>query len=163
MSRRPFDSAQGRPVGTRLLWILAGASLFLLVYEGSTLIGSVLGPLIANPQALQTDFHYYYEAAQRFAGHGGPLYVMTDDVIAGFAYPPPAIVPFIWLSKWPLGTSLLAFTIASYLVPFASLQQWIAYLKRSGMTVDRNSTIAIMLIAFAVGPTYMNAVFGQVN
>jgi alpha-1,2-mannosyltransferase len=163
MSRRPFDSAQGRPVGTALLWILAGASLVLLVYEGSTLIGSVLRPLIANPRALQTDFHYYYDAAQRFAVHGGPLYLMTDDVIAGFAYPPPAIVPFLWLSKWPLGTALLAFTIASYLVLFASLQQWIAHLKRHGMTVDRKSTIAIMLIAFAIGPTYMNAVFGQVN
>ena len=84
-------------------------------------------------------------------------------MIAGFAYPPPAIVPFLWLSKWPLGTALVAFTITSYLVLFASLQQWIAYLKRSGMTVDRSSTIAIMLIALGLGPTYMNAVFGQVN
>jgi len=84
-------------------------------------------------------------------------------VIAGFAYPPPAIVPFIWLSKWPLGTALLVFTITSYLVLFISLRQWIAYLKRSGMNVDRNTTIAILLIAFAAGPTYMNAVFGQVN
>ena len=169
----PFDSrfaraareplAQGRPTGTALLWILACASLVLLVYEGATLIGSVLRPLIANPQALQTDFHYYYEAAQRFSSRRGPLYSMTDDVIAGFAYPPPAIVPFIWLSKWPLGTALLAFTITSYLVLFASLRQWIAHLKRSGMTVDRNSGIAIMLISLAAGPTYMNAVFGQVN
>ena len=31
------------------------------------------------------------------------------------------------------------------------------------MTVDRSSTIAIMLIALGLGPTYMNAVFGQVN
>ena len=88
---------------------------------------------------------------------------MSDDVIAGFAYPPPAIVPFLWLSRWPLGTALVAFTITSYLVLFASLQQWIAYLKRSGLRVDRNTTIAIMLIALAAGPTYMNAVFGQVN
>lgn len=150
-------------MGTTLLWILACASLVLLAYEAATLVGSVIRPLIGNPQALQTDFHYYYEAAQRFSGHRGPLYSMTDDVIAGFAYPPPAIVPFIWLSKWPLGTALLAFTITSYLVLFVTLQQWIAYLKRSGMTVDRNTTIAIMLIALAAGPTYMNAVFGQVN
>ena len=151
-----------RPVGTTLLWMLASASLVLLVYEAATLIGSVLQPLIANPQALQTDFHYYYEAALRFSGRG-PLYSMTDDVIAGFAYPPPAIVPFIWLSKWPLGTALVAFTITSYLVLLASLRQWIAYLKRGGMSVDRNSSVAIMLIALALGPTYMNAVFGQVN
>lgn len=160
-AREPL--AQGRPTGTALFWILACASLVLLAYEAATLIGSVIRPLIGNPQVLQTDFHYYYEAAQRFSGHHGPLYSMTDDFIAGFAYPPPAIVPFIWLSKWPLGTALLAFTITSYLVLLASLQQWIAYLKRSGMTVDRNSHIAIMFIALALGPTYMNAVFGQVN
>ena len=150
-------------MGRTLLWILACASIVLLAYEATTLIGSVLGPLIANPQALQTDFHYYYGAAQRFSGGRGPLYAMSDDVIAGFAYPPPAIVPFLFLSAWPLGTALVAFTIASYLVLVVSLQQWIAYLKRSGMTVDRNGTIAIMLIAVAFGPTYMNAVFGQVN
>ena len=131
--------------GAALLWILACASLVLLAYEAATLVGSVIRPLLANPQVLQTDFHYYYEAAQRFSGHRGPLYSMTDDVIAGFAYPPPAIVPFIWLSKWPLGTALLAFTITSYLVLLASLQQWIAHLQRTGMAVDRNSRIAIML------------------
>lgn len=150
-------------MGTALLWILACGSGVLLIYEATTLVGSVLHPLIANPQVLQTDFHYYYEAAQRFSGHRGPLYSLSDDVIAGFAYPPPAIVPFLWLARWPLGTALLAFTITSYLVLSASLQQWIAYLKRNGLTVDRNTTIAIMLIALAVGPTYMNAVFGQVN
>ena len=150
-------------MGRKLLWILACASIVLLAYEATTLVGSVLRPLIANPQALQTDFHYYYDAARRFSGHRGPLYSMSDDVIAGFAYPPPAIIPFLWLSAWPLGTALLAFTITSYLVLFGSLLQFIVYLKRNGMTVDRNSTIAIMLIALALGPTYMNAVFGQVN
>jgi hypothetical protein len=150
-------------VGRTLLWILACASIVLLAYEATTLIGSVLGPLIANPQALQTDFHYYYEAARRFSGDRARLYSMSDDVIAGFAYPPPAIVPFLWLSTWPLGTALLAFTITSYLVLVMSLQQWFACLKRNGMTVDRNTTIAIVLIALASGPTYMNAVFGQVN
>lgn len=150
-------------MGRTLLWILACASIVLLAYEATTLIGSVLGPLIANPQALQTDFHYYYEAARRFSGDRGRLYSMSDDVIAGFAYPPPAIIPFLLLSAWPLGTALLAFTIASYLVLIASLKQWIGYLARHGMTVDRNGTIAIMLIALALGPTYMNAVFGQVN
>ena len=42
------------------------------------------------------------------------LYLPTDDVIAGFAYPPPAIVPFMWLQRLPLGAALLLFTIASY-------------------------------------------------
>jgi hypothetical protein len=116
-----------------------------------------------QPLALQTDFHYYYDAAVRFSEPRGRLYLPGDDVIAGFAYPPPAILPFMWLSGWPLGTALLAFTIASYLVLFVALQQWIGCLKRHGFGADRRTTIALMLIAFALGPTYMNAIFGQVN
>jgi len=154
MSERP---------GTALLWILAAVSVVLLIYELTTLIGSVLRPLIANPLALQTDFHYYYDAAVRFSEQRARLYLPGDDVIAGFAYPPPAILPFMWLSGWPLGTALLAFTIASYLVLFVALQQWIGCLKRHGFSIDRRTTIALMLIAFALGPTYMNAIFGQVN
>ena len=65
-------------MGAALLWILACASLVSLAYEAATLIGSVIRPLIGNPQVLQTDFHYYYEAAQRFSAHRGPLYSMTD-------------------------------------------------------------------------------------
>lgn len=152
-----------RRVGPALLWILAAVSVVLLIYELTTLIGSVLRPLIANPLALQTDFHYYYDAAVRFSEQRARLYLPGDDVIAGFAYPPPAILPFMWLSGWPLGTALLAFTIASYLVLFVALQQWIGCLKRHGFAVDRRTTIALMPIAFALGPTYMNAIFGQVN
>jgi hypothetical protein len=146
-----------------LLWILAAASTLLLIYELTTLAGAVLRPLIANPLALQTDFHYYYDAAVRFSQNRARLYLPTDDVIAGFAYPPPAILPFMWLSAWPLGTALVAFTIASYLVLFVALQQWVGYLTRHGFSLDRRTTIALMLIAFALGPTYMNAIFGQVN
>ena len=155
--------ARGQPIGSALLWILACASIVLLINEAATLIGSVLRPLIANPAIIQTDFHYYYHAAERFSASGKDLYATTDDVIAGFAYPPPAIVPFIWLAKAPLGTALLAFTITSYLVLFASLQQWIGYLRRTGVAADRRSVIAIMLVALGLGPTYMNALFGQVN
>jgi alpha-1,2-mannosyltransferase len=152
-----------RSAGTALLWILAAVSMVLLVYETTTLIGSVLRPLMANPQAIQTDFHYYYEAALRFRANPFQLYALTDDVIAGFAYPPPAILPFVWLSNWPLGTALLAFTIASYLVLFVAVQQWLSFLKRHGFAADRNTAIAVMLIVFASGPVYMNAIFGQVN
>ena len=152
-----------RPVGTTLLWILAGVSSLLLIYEALTLIGLVLRPLLANPHALQTDFHYYYDAAVRFSENRTRLYQATDDVIAGFAYPPPAILPFLWLSGWPLGTALLAFTIASYLALGIATQQWIGYLGRHGFSLDRPTAIALTLIAFASGPTYMNAIFGQVN
>ena len=152
-----------RPVGIALLWILAAVSIVLLVYETATLIGAVLRPLIANPAALQTDFHYYYEAAGRFLADRLRVYSASDDVIAGFAYPPPAILPFAWLARWPLGTALLAFTIASYLVLFIAGQQWLSYLKRQGYACDRATALAIMLVVFASGPVYMNAIFGQVN
>jgi alpha-1,2-mannosyltransferase len=151
------------PVGKALLWILAGASLLLLAYEGWTLIGFVLRPLLANPNALQTDFHYYYDAARRFTADRMRLYQLSDDVIAGFAYPPPAIVPFMWLARWPLGTALVAWTIISYLMILVSLQQWLKYLRANGHVIDRTTAIAAGLVAFAIGPTYMNAIFGQVN
>ena len=150
-------------MGKPLLWILACASAVLLLYEAWTLIGSVLRPLLANPNVLQTDFHYYYDAALRFSRDPSQLYLATDDVIAGFAYPPPAIVPFLWLSRWPLGTALLAFTILTYLMIGVATQQWLKYLRERGRRIDRTSAIAVTLIVFAFGPTYMNAIFGQVN
>lgn len=82
-----------RSVGKTLLWVLACASIPLLIYEAMTLIGSVVRPLLANPQAIQTDFHYYYDAAIRFGANRMRLYNLDDHVIAGFAYPPPAILP----------------------------------------------------------------------
>ena len=48
------------------LRILAGVSIALLIYEAWTLVTSVLLPLLGNPHILQTDFHYYYDAALRF-------------------------------------------------------------------------------------------------
>jgi hypothetical protein len=152
-----------RSAGALLLSILAGLSALLLAYEALTLVNSVWRPLLANPQSLQTDFHYYYEAAVRFMADRSRLYLATDDVIAGFAYPPPAIVPFVWLAKWPLGTALLALSIASYLVLAASLQHWIRFLRRNGYAIDRAGNAAILLIVLALGPAYMNAIFGQVN
>jgi hypothetical protein len=151
-----------RRPGTALLWVLASASSVLLVYEAWTLIGSVLRPLLANPNVLQTDFHYYYDAAVRFSQYRR-MYSFSDDVIAGFAYPPPAIVPFIWLARWPLGTALMAVTILSYLMIAVATQQWFKYLRECGHAIDRVSTIAVAVIVFATGPVYMNAVFGQVN
>ena len=150
-------------MGKTLLWILACASLVLLVYEGGTLIGSVLVPLLNNPQSLQTDFHYYHDAARRFSQDRSRLYLATDDVIAGFAYPPPAIVPFLLLARWPLGTALLALTILSYVLLLLSMRQWLAHLRRLGHELDGPTTSGLLLIAGTLGPTYMNAVFGQVN
>lgn len=145
-----------------MLWILASLALALLCYEIPTLIGAVLWPLWNNPNALQTDFHYYYDAAQRF-GNGGPLYQASDDVIAGFAYPPPAIAPFMALTTLPLGAALLVFTIASAAALGVSAQLWLAHLRRSGVVIDRRTAIAIAVIAVALGPSYMNLMIGQVN
>ena len=146
-----------------MLWILAGVSTVLLVYEGFTLGTKVLWPLLANPNALQTDFHYYYDAALRFRADPHQLYLLSDDVIAGFAYPPPAILPFVALSRLPLGEALVWMTIGSYLALVVSVAMWIGYLKRREVAVDLPTAIAALLIAVALGPTYGNAIFGQVN
>jgi hypothetical protein len=152
-----------RRFGTSLLWILAGASVVLLIYEAWTLTGLVLLPLLRNPNAIQTDFHYYYEAAQRFSADRSQLYRMSDDVIAGFAYPPPAIVPFMALTRVPLGAALLVMTLASYAAIASAVQRWLTYLRPHGFDADLPTRIAIFLIVFGSGPVYMNAIFGQVN
>ena len=146
-----------------MLWILAGVSIALLAYEGFTLVTAVLSPLLSNPNALQTDFHYYYEAALRFRADPSRLYLLTDDVIAGFAYPPPAILPFVALSHLPLGEALLWMTLGSYAALLSSIGLWITYLYRRGVAVDVRTAIGAGLVAVALGPSYSNAVFGQVN
>jgi hypothetical protein len=146
-----------------VLWILAGVSIALLAYQGLTLVTAVLAPLGHNPNALQTDFHYYYEAAVRFRADPTQLYRLSDDVIAGFAYPPPAILPFVALSHLPLGDALLQLTIASYLALVAAIGLWIRYLNQRGLAVDWRTAVAAGLIAVALGPAYSNAIFGQVN
>ena len=146
-----------------VLWILAGVSVALLIYEAGTLITAVVVPLLDNPNAIQTDFHYYYEAAVRFRGDASQLYLPTDDVIAGFAYPPPAIVPFVALSQVSLGVAFLIFTVASYTAVLGATWMWLNYLRDRGREIDTKTTIAITLVALALGPTYMNAIFGQVN
>lgn len=147
-----------------LLWALTSVSLILLAYEIRTLVVAVLWPLLQNPAVLQTDFHYYFDAAQRFSLDPSRLYLASDDVIAGFAYPPLAILPFVLLAKTlPLGAALLVLTLASYAAVIGSLWLWFGYLKRHGCVVDARTAAAIGLVALALGPTYSNATFGQVN
>ena len=146
-----------------MLWILASVAIALLFYEIWTLLFSVLAPLVANPAALQTDFHYYYDAAVRYSADHSRLYLASDDVIAGFTYPPPAIIPFLLLSQLPLGVALAVMTLASYAAIIASVELWWSYLRRQGITVDRVTRVAVLLIVIASGPAYMNAIFGQVN
>ena len=166
MSRAGDESRGSPPVNPRAraeLWILAGVSIALLIYEAGTLITAVVLPLLNNPNAIQTDFHYYYEAAVRFRGDASKLYLPTDDVIAGFAYPPPAIVPFIALSQLSLGVAFLIVTIASYAAIVAAAWTWLNYLRDGRREIDMRTAMAMTVIALALGPTYMNAIFGQVN
>jgi hypothetical protein len=146
-----------------LLWMLAVASIALLAYEALTLVTSVWRPLLANPQVLQTDFHYYYEAAERFAANRAELYRATDDVIAGFAYPPPAIVPFMWLARLPLGVALVVMSVLSYAVLMGVVIVWTAHLRRQGWQFSAATQWLVTVIVLALGPVYMNAIFGQVN
>ena len=165
-SRVPRRSPDGvaRPQSNPpLLWLLAGVSIALLIYEGRTLATSVVLPLLGNPNILQTDFHYYYDAALRFRSDHSRLYQLTDDVIAGFTYPPPAIIPFVLLSFVPLGTAMAILTASSYAVLLVSIVLWIRYLRQRGVAATDADAIAAAMVAVALGPAYSNAVFGQVN
>src|SRR5688572_13760305 len=140
---------------SKVLWILTGVSIALLIYELWTLGTQVLLPLLGNANVLQTDFHYYYDAAIRFRGDPSRLYLATDDVIAGFAYPPPAIVPFVWLSHLSLGTGMWLLSLASYAVLIVSIVLWLRYLNHR-VAVAAGDGIKASLIALALGPTYSN-------
>lgn len=146
-----------------MLWILASVAIALLFYEIPTLLTAVLLPLLENPNGLQTDFHYYYAAARRFSADPAHLYFAGDDVIAGYAYPPPAILPFTVLARLPFGIALLLTVVASYAALVVAAIQWMRYLERRGVSTGRGQMVAIILIVLALGPTYMNAIFGQVN
>jgi alpha-1,2-mannosyltransferase len=146
-----------------VLRILAGVSIALLLYEAWTLLTGVLLPLLGNPNIIQTDFHYYYEAAVRFRGDASQLYRLSDDVIAGFTYPPPAILPFVVLSFAPLGVAMLVLTVSSYLGLAACIVLWLRYLAARGLVFERTDAAAAGIVAIALGPTYSNAIFGQVN
>src|SRR5688500_8988694 len=148
-SRRSPRGVSGAKANA-LLWILAGVALALLIYEGATLATAVLLPLWHNPAVLQTDFHYYYDAAVRFRSDPARLYLATDDVIAGFAYPPPAIVPFVWLSHLPLGTGMWLLSLASYAVLIVSIVLWLRYLNHRGVAVAAGDGIKASLIALAL-------------
>lgn len=149
--------------GALLLRTLEVAALLLLVYQLYTLGFRVLWPLLHNPHVLQTDFHYYYDAAVRFSQDRSRLYLATDDYIAGFAYPPLAILPFLLLSQLPLGGALLCLTLASYAALVGAVWLWCRYLLEHGIAIDPKTARAVTIIALALGPTYMNATFGQVN
>lgn len=161
----PYNSVvkPGQTIGLLLLRILEAAALLLLVYQVYTLGLRVLWPLLNNPHVLQTDFHYYYDAAVRFSQDGGRLYLATDDSIAGFAYPPLAILPFVLLSHLPLGAALLCLTLASYGALLAAIGLWCRYLREHGLPIDATTARAVAIISLALAPTYMNAIFGQVN
>jgi hypothetical protein len=152
-----------KPVGALLLRTLEVAALLLLVYQLYTLGFRVLWPLLQNPLILQTDFHYYYDAAVRFSQDHSRLYLATDDYIAGFAYPPLAILPFLLLTRLPLGAALLCLTVASYAAVVAAIWLWCTHLREHGIPVDAKTARAVTIISLALGPTYMNATFGQVN
>ncbi len=145
------------------LQILAGVSIALLIYEVWSLGSNVLAPLLANPQVLQTDFHYYYDAAVRFRGDPARLYQLTDDVIAGFTYPPPAIIPFLLLSYMPLGVALIVLTVSSYVAVTVAGLLWMRHLNERRVAVGRSDALAALIVVIALGPTYSNAIFGQVN
>lgn len=149
--------------GALLLRILEVAALLVLVYQLYTLGFRVLWPLLNDPHILQTDFHYYYDAAVRFSQDRSRLYLSTDDYIAGFAYPPLAILPFLLLSHLPLGAALLCLTLASYGALIAAVILWCKYLRGHGIPIDAKTARAVTIIALALAPTYMNATFGQVN
>ena len=85
-------------------------------------------------------------------------------MIAGFAYPPPAIVPFVVLAKLPLGAAFSRMTLAIIRTPRSDRDSAVVRLPApAGRLIHRRTEAAVTAIAIALGPSYMNAMIGQVN
>jgi hypothetical protein len=54
-------------------------------------------------------------------------------------------------------------TLSSYAILAVSIALWLRYLRHRGVPVDGPTAVAVSLVATALGPTYSNAIFGQVN
>jgi hypothetical protein len=110
------------------------------------------------------DFHYYYEASRRFLADPTSLYIESAKVdLMGFLYPPPCIALFVPFSLPSLGTAVWMFRALSLAALCGSLLLLARILEAKGSAVGPRERVLLGLIAFSVGPTYANTLWGQVN
>lgn len=108
------------------------------------------------------DFHFYWEGCRRFLADPRTLYEGTHD-LRGFLYPPPSVallVPFALLPQEAAGWSLRAISLVA-VVGVTELS--VRLFETAGVRVPPRDRVLLALAALAMGPTFTDLVFGQVN
>jgi hypothetical protein len=110
------------------------------------------------------DFHFYWEAVQRFRADPHTLYVpgMQMD-LRGFLYPPPAIGLFLPLASLSHGVAGVVFRIAGLLAMVGSVWILSDLFRLNGLNVRTRDRLCFLVVALAFGATFTNVWYGQVN
>jgi len=140
-----------------LLPLVVGiVSLVVILYHvRSVVLDGVVGPA-------GDDFHFYWQAAQRFLADPTTIYEGVHD-LRGFLYPPPSIVLFAPFALLPQTVACWLFRAISLAAAVSSVELLARIFEASGVRVRPRDRVLLALIALATGPTYTNMVFGQVN
>ncbi len=110
------------------------------------------------------DFHFYWEAVERFRADPHALYIPPALMdLRGFLYPPPAIMMFLPLAALSRGAAGEVFRIAGILAMLGSVWLLIDLFETDGLEVGPSHRVCLMLVAVAFGATFTNMFYGQVN
>lgn len=147
------------------IWLLSGLSICFLSYEFYSIIVNYLIPVFKNSAGFIEDYQHYHEASLRFIKNPSLLYLSQSNTsLTGFIYPPLSIIFFLPFSFLPLKFAYLSFMIIGYIALVFSIVIFVKILEQElNYPLKPSLKIACILISLAFAPTFMNAIYGQVN
>jgi hypothetical protein len=108
------------------------------------------------------DFRFYWAAGRRFFANPMTLYDECHD-LRGFLYPPASIALFLPFAHLPQLVGGLAFRAVSLLAMVACAELTARLFELAGMPVSTRDRALLACVMVAMGPTYTNFAYGQVN
>lgn len=146
--------------------LLAAVALGLMALEIPRIMEDEHLRTLAVVQAVGSyDFPYYVQAAERFVANPETLYLeKSQRTLTGFIYPPPAIVLFLPFLMLPRLWGYLLFVLLGYAcIAVSIVLLTIRLMQESKLPSNYLIVGCITVIALASGPSYLNAIYGQVN
>ncbi len=138
--------------------VVGAVSLLLLVYHLVEVRSHGMGTVGGD------DFHFYWEAGRRFMADPMSLYLdPAQSDLRGFLYPPPSIAFFLPFAVLPQMVAGSIFRGISLVAIVMSVDLLARLFESSGLVVRRGDRGMLVVIALAIGPTFINMLYGQVN
>lgn len=110
------------------------------------------------------DFHFYWEAGHRFLADPMSLYLdPAKSDLRGFLYPPPSIALFLPFAALPQMVAGSIFRGVSLVAVVMSVDLLARLFESCGLVVRPGDRGMLVVIALAIGPTFINMLYGQVN